>query len=325
MAHFDVFNGDADGICALHQLRLARPREATLITGAKRDIALVERVPAQPGDSLTVLDISFDVNRKALTALLAKDVAIEYFDHHHAGDLPMSRNLVAHIDTTAQVCTSVLVDRHLAGRYRPWAAAAAWGDNLPDTAQALAQQAGLDAVQTDQLRELGESINYNAYGDCVEDLVIAPLDLYAAMKPYGSPFDFIASEPIVGQLTRCRRDDLELAQSIAPLIALQYGSVCVLPDEPWARRVRGVFANVLANEEPSRAHAVLSVNADGNYAVSVRAPLTEPRGADELCRAFPGGNGRVGAAGIDCLASNRLDAFVTAFARVFGRAKPVSA
>src|SRR6516164_6926442 len=72
MAHFDVFNGDADGICALHQLRLARPREATLITGAKRDIALVERVPAQPGDSLTVLDISFDVNRAALTALLAK-------------------------------------------------------------------------------------------------------------------------------------------------------------------------------------------------------------------------------------------------------------
>ncbi|WP_042260595.1 hypothetical protein [Paraburkholderia heleia] len=325
MAHFDVFNGDADGICALHQLRLARPREATLITGAKRDIALVERVSAQPGDSLTVLDISFDVNRKALTALLAKDVAIEYFDHHHAGDLPVNRNLVAHIDTTAQVCTSVLVDRHLAGRHRPWAIAAAWGDNLPSTAQALAQQAGLDTVQAGQLRELGESINYNAYGDCVEDLMIAPLDLYAAMKPYADPFDFIASEPIVGQLARCRHGDLELAQAIAPLVALQYGSVCVLPDEPWARRVRGVFANVLANEEPSCAHAVLSVNADGNYAVSVRAPLTEPRGADELCRAFPGGNGRVGAAGIDCLESNRLDAFVTAFARVFGRAKPASA
>jgi hypothetical protein len=103
---------------------------------------------------------------------------------------------------------------------------------------------------------------------------------------------------------------------------LQYGSVCVLPDEPWARRVRGVFANVLANEEPSRAHAVLSVNADGNYAVSVRAPLMQPRGADEVCRAFPGGNGRVSAAGIDCLDSKRLDAFVTAFARVFGRSKP---
>ncbi|SDD04093.1 acetyltransferase [Paraburkholderia lycopersici] len=324
MAHFDVFNGDADGICALHQLRLARPREATLITGTKRDIALVERVPAQPGDSLTVLDISFDVNRAALMALLAKNVAVEYFDHHHAGELPVCLNLVAHIDTTAQVCTSVLVDRHLAGRYRPWAIAAAWGDNLPETARALAQQAGLDAAQIAQLRELGESINYNAYGDSVEDLMIAPLDLYSTMKPYESPFDFIAAEPIVTRLARCREDDLEQAQAIAPLIALQYGSVCVLPDEPWARRVRGVFANALANEEPSRAHAVLSVNADGNYAVSVRAPLTEPRGADELCRVFPGGNGRVGAAGIDSLDSARLDAFVTAFARVFGRTKPAS-
>ncbi|WP_322104322.1 acetyltransferase [Paraburkholderia sp. J41] len=321
MAHFDVFNGDADGICALHQLRLARPREATLVTGTKRDIALVERVPAKPGDSLTVLDISFDVNRAALTRLLASDVTVEYFDHHHSGALPVSLNLVAHIDTTAQVCTSVLVDRHLAGRYRPWAIAAAWGDNLPDTARALAQQAGIDETQLEQLREFGEAINYNAYGDCVDDLVIAPLDLYARIKPYTDPFAFIASEPVVGQLARCRHEDLELAQTITPMLALQYGSVCVLPDEPWARRVRGVFANALANEDPKRAHAVLSVNPDGNYAVSVRAPLRNPRGADEVCRAFPGGNGRVSAAGIDCLDSKRLDAFVTAFARVFGRVK----
>lgn len=321
MAHFDVFNGDADGLCALHQLRLARPREATLVTGTKREIALVERVPAKPGDSLTVLDISFDVNRKALLPLLAKDVTVEYFDHHHSGDLPMSLNLVAHIDTTAQVCTSVLVDRHLAGQYRPWAIAAAWGDNLPETASELARQADIDETRLEQLRELGEAINYNAYGDSVDDLVIAPLDLYARMKPYADPFDFIAAEPVVAQLARCRHEDLELAQMITPMLALQYGSVCVLPDEPWARRVRGVFANALANEDPTRAHAVLSVNPDGNYAVSVRAPLQKPQGADEVCRAFPGGNGRVSAAGIDCLDSKRLDAFVTAFARVFGRVR----
>ena len=138
-------------------------------------------------------------------------------------------------------------DRHLAGRYRPWAIAAAWGDNLPDTARALAQQAGLDAAQADPLRELGESINYNAYGDCVEDLVIAPLDLYATMKPYESPFDFIASEPIVAQLARCRHEDLELAQAIAPLIALQYGSVCVLPDEPWDLGTWGAWTNAVKN------------------------------------------------------------------------------
>jgi len=33
--YFDVFNGDADGICALHQLRLRHPARSTLITGAR--------------------------------------------------------------------------------------------------------------------------------------------------------------------------------------------------------------------------------------------------------------------------------------------------
>jgi len=44
---YDVFNGDADGICALIQLRRADPKpDATLITGVKRDIELLERVPS---------------------------------------------------------------------------------------------------------------------------------------------------------------------------------------------------------------------------------------------------------------------------------------
>ena len=45
----DVFNGDADGICALHQLRLAAPADSELVTGVKRDIALLERVAARLG------------------------------------------------------------------------------------------------------------------------------------------------------------------------------------------------------------------------------------------------------------------------------------
>ena len=44
--NYDVFNGDADGICALLQLRLAEPREAQLVTGVKRDINLLSRVEA---------------------------------------------------------------------------------------------------------------------------------------------------------------------------------------------------------------------------------------------------------------------------------------
>ena len=44
MARYDVFNGDADGICALLQLRLAAPADSTLITGVKRDIDLLKPV-----------------------------------------------------------------------------------------------------------------------------------------------------------------------------------------------------------------------------------------------------------------------------------------
>ncbi|MGJ8687531.1 MAG: DHH family phosphoesterase, partial [Spongiibacteraceae bacterium] len=55
MAHIDVFNGDADGICALLQLRLAAPLDSELVTGVKRDISLLDRVAAGADDQLTVL------------------------------------------------------------------------------------------------------------------------------------------------------------------------------------------------------------------------------------------------------------------------------
>jgi len=66
MAYIDCFNGDADGICALTQLRLAEPLESTLITGVKRDINLLARVEASAGDRITALDISLDKNRAGL-------------------------------------------------------------------------------------------------------------------------------------------------------------------------------------------------------------------------------------------------------------------
>ena len=44
MPHFDIFNGDADGICALQQMRLNNPQESTLVTGVKRDTLLLKNV-----------------------------------------------------------------------------------------------------------------------------------------------------------------------------------------------------------------------------------------------------------------------------------------
>ena len=54
MTHYDVFNGDADGLCALQQLRLDRPVASELVTGVKRDIQLLNRIspaPATPSPS----------------------------------------------------------------------------------------------------------------------------------------------------------------------------------------------------------------------------------------------------------------------------------
>ena len=60
---YDIFNGDADGICALIQLRLAEPRpDAVLVTGVKRDIQLLGRIPDEGVDRVTALDISFEKN-----------------------------------------------------------------------------------------------------------------------------------------------------------------------------------------------------------------------------------------------------------------------
>ena len=60
MKYYDVFNGDADGICALHQMRLAQPLQSTLVTGVKRDISLLKKVNAEQDDQILVLDISLD-------------------------------------------------------------------------------------------------------------------------------------------------------------------------------------------------------------------------------------------------------------------------
>ncbi|MFA0231677.1 DHH family phosphoesterase, partial [Vibrio sp. 10N.261.45.A7] len=60
--HYDVFNGDADGIIALLQLRFAEPKESTLITGVKRDIQLLKQVDIDQAESVTALDISMEKN-----------------------------------------------------------------------------------------------------------------------------------------------------------------------------------------------------------------------------------------------------------------------
>ena len=315
---YDVFNGDADGICALHQLRLVEPRTSVLVTGAKRDIALLDRVDARPGDELTVLDVSLAVNSAALQRQLACGAKCRYFDHHHAGEIPAHPNLKTFIDTAPDVCTSLLVDAYLDGRQRIWAVVAAFGDNLAASARRAAATLKINETQIAQLCELGECINYNAYGDSVEDLNYHPADLYQTLARYADPFEFISSEPVFDVLRSASGDDLFRASEVKPEFATLRCALYVLPDAGWSRRVSGSFGNRVAQRYPERAHAVLT-RGGGGYRVSVRAPENRPRGADALCRQFKSGGGRSAAAGINLLPESEFERFVSAFKEQYER------
>lgn len=321
MANFDVFNGDADGICALHQLRLAEPRDSVLVTGVKRDIALLGKIAASAGDQVTVLDLSLDKNRAALLALLAQGVEVTYVDHHFAGEIPLHPALRAVIDTAPGTCTSLLVDGMLAGRFRAWAVAAAFGDNLSESAVRAAAPLNLAESQLTALRELGECLNYNAYGDSVADLFLHPAELYRQLHGYADPFRFIADSPVFAALKRGYTMDMDMALALQPRWVYAGGTAYLLPDQPWARRVSGVFGNRLAQAEPSLAHAVLTHKPEGGHVVSVRAPLDHPGGADELCRQFESGGGRKSAAGINHLPERELERFLALFATAFDAGK----
>ena len=65
------------------------------------------------------------------------------------------------------------------------------------------------------------------------------------------------------------------------------------------------------------AHALVTENSDGSLRISVRAPLSDLRGADILCRHFPTGGGRAGAAGINALPAEMLDSFLSAFHQIY--------
>jgi hypothetical protein len=238
---------------------------------------------------------------------------VRYFDHHASGEVPVHERLEAHLDMDAEICTSLLMDRHLGGRHRAWALVGAYGDELVAVADRLAADSGFEGAQRASLRRLGRAINYNAYGEDEGDVCIAPAALYALMARHADPFAMLGSEPVIDQIDSRRDADLRRALALAPSWQSDRARVVVLPDAPWSRRVSGVFANELAAAHPAQAQAVLRPCRNGDYTVSVRAPRQSPQGAHAVCAGF-GGSGRAAAAGIDALPSAELDRFVGAFA-----------
>jgi len=311
--HFDVFNGDADGIIALLQLRLAEPKSSTLITGVKRDIQLLDKILVNSSDTVTALDISMEQNKAGLEKALAAGANVFYADHHKSGDIPQNANLEAYIDLDANTCTALIVDGLLEGQYHTWAITAAYGDNLIAKADALADKAGLSEEQKAQLKELGTLINYNGYGSQLEDLHFDPAALFQQLLAYDDPFAVIADQnsPFF-VLREAYQADMDGALAIKAQYRSAKLAVFALPNQASSRRISGVYGNYLANQAPNSAHAVLTDNSDGAYTVSLRAPLNNKQGAGDICAQFPTGGGRAAAAGISALPKEELTAFIAA-------------
>ncbi|TWC38556.1 single-stranded DNA-specific DHH superfamily exonuclease [Pseudomonas sp. SJZ079] len=322
MSDYFVFNGDADGLCALQQLHLAEAPRATLVTGVKRDIALLRRVQAGRGERVTVLDLSHAQNHDDVQRLLRDGASLRYFDHHFAGELPQHARFESYIDSAAEVCTSALVNRYLDGRHPRWAVVGAFGDAMPRLAQALAQGQGqrLTAGELARLEQLGRYLNYNAYGESLADLHFDPAALAEALAPFADPLDFIRASPVFAALREGYAADMRKAATLVAEREVAGARLFRLPDAAWARRVSGVLANELLRQRPEQALALLSPLSSGGFSVSLRVPASHDLGADDFCRRFATGGGRKRAAGINLLPEVGLEPFASAFEAAFARA-----
>ena len=317
---YDVFNGDADGIFALHQLRLINPiANNHLVTGVKRDISLLRYLQDVSNASICVFDISLDKNRESLVNLLNSGNEVFYVDHHYAGEVPKSDALEYHIEPSAETCTSLIINRILKGRMANWAICGAFGDNLHDQGRRIARELGLSAQQIAYLQEIGELINYNGYGAKIEDLHFHPAELYRTIQCYSDPFDLYNSTDLVVRLKDGYQQDMAKALKYDNLSKRTTNRLYLFPAESWARRIAGVFSNFKAREQRSAAHAIIVENDDSTFQISVRAPLNQRKNADTLCRMFPTGGGRTAAAGINNLPADMLDEFIEAFYAMYHR------
>lgn len=312
MKYYDVFNGDADGILSLVQLRQVQPRDSILITGVKRDIDLLKQVPVDgrsnnSGKTITVLDVSMEKNADALQVQLNDGAEVFYADHHRSGDIPEHLHLDAHIDLDANTCTALIIDKLLNGEKHLWAITAAYGDNLISVADNLAKAAGLSVTEAVQLKELGTLVNYNGYGESLSDLHFEPADLFNKLIQYQTPFDCIndANSPF-HILKTAYEIDYASAQSTKVVNNDNVLLVLELEDASWARRISGVYGNQLANDNPDKAILILTQNVDSSYRVSLRAPINNKQGAGYICSQFSTGGGRAAAAGINNLPKAQL-------------------
>lgn len=315
-----VFNGDADGIVSQHLAELSGIRPDLRVTGLKREIRLLDRLPRDWKGAVRVFDVSLDVNRSALEPLLkVPGVTVHWIDHHDAGAIPGSPRLHARIVNARGTCTGLLAHAEFPGADPRWAAMAAFGDNIPEAAEALLKPLALRPDEIRELREAGELLNYNAYGETGDDVLFRPLEVAERMADFTDPVAFVRTSGLIAPLREQFREDAEKMGELSPVDSVEGAAVYRLPAEPWARRLGSIFANRAALADPGRAVAVLHPLRDGTFQASIRAPRGRAgaAAASELAREYPTGGGRALAAGINRLPAEEVEGFFKRFFEVY--------
>jgi oligoribonuclease NrnB/cAMP/cGMP phosphodiesterase (DHH superfamily) len=317
MTNYDVFNGDTDGIFAWHQLRLTHPRDAEIITGVKRDVNLASKVNAEEGDLVTIMDVSHAKNRKDVQRILDSGAIIEYFDHHDPKELIEHPNITYHINTEPNISTGLIVNSHVNGQNRLWSIATAFGDNHLDLAMNMAKSESLSDEQVLILKQIGLVVNYNSYGQTIEDLFYSPEEIAEAARACGSDiFKFLEQGDIFSTLLENFNADMSSAVCQEPFSISKNGVIYTLPNEAWTHRIMGSFSNHLVSTNKNLACAIAVLNSDGTYRISVRSSINNPHGAGNLCGNF-GGGGREKAGGINNLPASDMNTFKEEFDKVF--------
>ena len=317
MTNYDVFNGDTDGIFAWHQLRLTHPRDAEIVTRVKRDLNLASKVNAEDGDLVTIMDVSHAKNRKDVQRILDSGAIIEYFDHHDPKELIEHPNITYNINTEPNISTGLIVNSHVNGQNRLWSIATAFGDNHLDLAMNMAKSESLSDEQVLILKQIGLVVNYNSYGQTIEDLFYSPEEIAEAARACGSDiFKFLEQGDIFSTLLENFNADMSSAVCQEPFSISENGVIYTLPNEAWTHRIMGSFSNHLVSTNKNLACAIAVLNSDGTYRISVRSSINNPHGAGNLCGNF-GGGGREKAGGINNLPASDMNTFKEEFDKVF--------
>lgn len=316
-----LFNGDADGILSQHMLYLAGIQPTLRITGMKRDIALLERLPLPFSGDVHVLDISLKTNAKAAQQFLATEGGhLTWYDHHERVDIPDGPRFKTHIHPTAGQCTALIVNSVHRHAFDLWATAAAFGDNVTASAEALIRKCEISLGDRNALAELGELVNYNGYGE-PEDAWISPLTMAQKLEGFENPLVFFRESGIFEGLAHQLKTDESQCTSLQPWQSQAKAAIYRVPDTAWARRFGATWMNRLIRLHPDQGFAIFQARRDGGYLVSLRSPQKGPLAhwsAAEFASRYPTGGGRVQAAGINVLPEDQLEGCASQFLKELG-------